>query len=196
MGAGKPTVGGEVAARLGRRFVDVDRTIEERAGMSISELFKTQGEPEFRRAEAAAIHELLAAPDPSVLALGGGAVTHSETRELLQVARTVLVIIDVDTAWERVRGTNRPLAQDEGDFRRLYDERQPLYVGVADAVAMDGDGVILAAGGIHDEPDALDRLPGRPPRGGPPAPCCRNRVLGLYGRPCAPAAAGPRRPTR
>ena len=181
MGAGKSTLGREVAARLGRRFVDVDRTIEERAGISISELFKPQGEPEFRRAEAAAIHELLAAPDPSVLALGGGAVMHSETRELLQVARTVLVIIDVDTAWERVRGTNRPLAQDEGDFRRLYDERQPLYVGVADAVAMDGDGVILAAGGIHDEPDALDRLGELVPGEGPVALVADTVVMGIYG---------------
>jgi shikimate kinase / 3-dehydroquinate synthase len=181
MGAGKSTLGREVAARLGRRFVDVDRTIEERAGMSIPELFATQGEPEFRRAEAAAIRELIAAPDPAVLALGGGAVTHPETRELLQAARTVLVIIDVDTAWERVRGTNRPLAQDEGDFRRLYDERQPLYVGVADAVVMDGNGVILAAGGIHYEPGALDRLGELVPGDGPVALVADTVVMGIYG---------------
>ncbi len=181
MGAGKSTLGREVAARLGRTFVDVDRTIEERAGISIPELFATRGEPEFRRAEAAAIGELLAAPEPAVLALGGGAVTHPETRELLQVARTVLVIIDVDTAWERVRGTSRPLARDEGEFRRLYDERQPLYRGVADAVAMDGDGVILAAGGIHHEAGALDRLGELVPGDGPVALVADSVVLGIYG---------------
>jgi shikimate kinase / 3-dehydroquinate synthase len=181
MGAGKSTLGREVAARLGRRFVDVDRTIEERAGISIPELFATQGEPEFRRAEAAAIRELLAAPDPSVIALGGGAVTHEETRDLLRVARTVLVVIDVDTAWKRVRGTNRPLARDEGDFRRLYDERQPLYRDVADAVAVDGDGVVLAAGGVHFEPGALDRLGEVVPGDGPVALVADAVVMGIYG---------------
>jgi shikimate kinase/3-dehydroquinate synthase len=181
MGAGKSTLGREVAARLGRTFVDVDRTIEARAGMSISEIFAGEGEPEFRRAEAAAIRDLLGSKEPSVLALGGGAVTHAETRELLQAARTVLVVIDVDTAWARVRGTSRPLARDERVFRRLYDERRPLYAEVADAVAVDADDVILGAGGIRHEPGALDGLGELVPGDGPVALVGDARVMGIYG---------------
>ena len=181
MGAGKSTLGREVAARLGRTFVDVDRTIVDRAGISIPELFATKGEPEFRRAEAEAVRDLLAAPDPSVLALGGGAVTHPETRDLLQVARTVLVVIDVETAWARVRGTSRPLARNEAEFRRLYEERQPLYREVADAVTTDADGAILAAGGIHHEPGALDRLGELVPGDGPVALIADAVVMGIYG---------------
>ena len=181
MGAGKSTLGRAVAARLGRTFVDVDRTIEERAEVSIPELFATHGEAEFRRAEAAAVRELLAIREPSVLALGGGAVTHPETRALLQGARTLLVEIDVDTAWERVRGTSRPLAQDEAQFRRLYEERQPFYREVADAAASDPDGAILAAGGVHHEPGALDRLGELVPGDGPVALVADAVVMGIYG---------------
>jgi 3-dehydroquinate synthetase/shikimate kinase len=181
MGAGKSTFGREVAARLGRVFVDVDRTIEERSEASIPELFATLGEAEFRRAEAAAVRDLLARGEPSVLALGGGAVTHPETRALLQGARTVLIEVDVEMAWARVRGTNRPLARDEAQFRRLYDERQPFYREVADAVASDTDGVVLAAGGIRHEPGALDRLGELVPGQGPVALVADAVVMGIYG---------------
>ncbi len=181
MGAGKTTLGREVAGRLRRGFVDVDRTIEERSEVSIPELFATQGEAEFRRAELAAVRDLLAVAEPSVLALGGGAVTHPETRALLQGARTVLIDVEVETAWERVRGTNRPLAQDEVQFRRLYEERQPFYREVADAVASDADGVVLAAGGIRHEPGALDRLGELVPGEGPVALVADAVVMGIYG---------------
>ena len=181
MGAGKSTLGREVAVRLGRPFIDVDRTIEERSEVSIPELFATQGEEEFRRAESAAVRDLLAVVEPSVLALGGGAVTHPETRALLQRARTVLIEIDVETAWQRVRGTGRPLAQNEQQFRRLYEERQPFYREVADAVAADADGVVLAAGGVRHEPGALDRLGELVPGDGPVALVADAVVMGIYG---------------
>src|SRR5262249_35061344 len=119
MGAGKTTLGGQVAARLGRSFVDVDRSIEETVHLSIAELFATEGESAFRRTEASVIRGLLASTEPSVLALGGGAVTREETRALLRDTRVVLIDVDVDTAWARVRGSARPLAQSAVQFRRL-----------------------------------------------------------------------------
>src|SRR5204863_2931371 len=133
------------------------------------------------RIEAAAVQDLVVTGRPSVLALGGGAVTHPETRALLREACTVLVEIDVDLAWERVRGTDRPLAQDEAQFRRLYEERQPLYREVADAVASDPDGVVLAAAGIRYEPGALDRLGELVPGDGPAALVADAVVMGIYG---------------
>jgi 3-dehydroquinate synthetase len=80
-------------------------------------------------------------------------------RELLkQHALVVWIDVDVDVAWERVQGGDRPLAQNYDDFKRLYDERRPLYEEVADLVARDEHDVALAAAGIVVEPGALQRL--------------------------------------
>jgi shikimate kinase/3-dehydroquinate synthase len=147
MGAGKSTVGAEVARRLGRPFRDVDREIEETHG-PIWELFAKEGERAFRELEARFVREACAAREPSVVAVGGGAV---ETRRLLEELGAFVVHLDVDveTAWARVQGSQRPLAQDETEFRRRYEHRRPLYEEVADAQASDADGVVLAAAGIR-----------------------------------------------
>jgi shikimate kinase/3-dehydroquinate synthase len=190
MGAGKSTLGAEAAARLGRPFVDVDLAIEASAGRSIPELFEAEGEDGFRRREADEVRALLAGP-PAVLALGGGAVTHEGTRALLRDARVVHVPVDVDTAWGRARGTDRPLARDEAAFRRLYEERRPLYREVADAVATDADGTVLAAGGVHHELGALDVLADLVPGDGPVALVADGVVMGIHG-PRAQEALGAR----
>jgi 3-dehydroquinate synthetase/shikimate kinase len=143
MGAGKTTVGRAVAERIHRPFVDTDADIERRHG-PIPELFEG-GEEEFRRLEEQVVAEALAGP-PAVLALGGGAVLSARTRERLSAhAYTVLLDVDVDSAWERVRGSNRPLARDEAAFRRLYDDRGKVYSTVAQWTAVDPDGVLLGA---------------------------------------------------
>jgi shikimate kinase/3-dehydroquinate synthase len=172
MGAGKSTIGREVAARIHRPFVDTDEQIEKQFG-PIPEFFE-RGEPEFRRIEEQVVAEALAGP-PAVLALGGGAVLSARTQERLGAnAFGVLVEIDADEAWRRSRGTDRPLARDEQDFRRLYDERRPLYADMADATAGEADGVLLTALGI--------RLAhgGRPAVDGAVALVADERVLELY----------------
>jgi len=144
MGAGKSTLGREVAARLHRPFLDVDAEIESREG-PIPELFERGA---FRELEERAALEALAMP-PGVIALGGGAVETKAIREALRErATTVLVEVDVETAWQRVGGSDRPLAQDEARFRELYELRRPLYEEVADGRAHDADGVVLGAGGV------------------------------------------------
>ena len=146
MGAGKTTAGAEVAQRLGRRFLDVDDEVE-RAEGPIWELFQQRGESAFRELEARFVREALGRREPAVIAVGGGAV---ETRGLLREpdALVVHLEVDADTAWERVQGSRRPLARDEAEFRARYDRRSPLYREVADAVARDADGIVLAAAGI------------------------------------------------
>src|ERR1051325_9044083 len=162
MGAGKTTMAEPVAARLGRKAVDADRALEGRAQISIGSFFAKRGETEFRVAEAGLAREILRDPVPAVIALGGGAVKTPEVRRALgEHALTVLLDVDADTAWERVKGGDRPLAQDEAAFRKLHAERQPLYRQVADAVAHDEDGVVLAAAGVHHELGGGGR-----PRGG------------------------------
>jgi shikimate kinase/3-dehydroquinate synthase len=155
MGAGKTTVGEEVARRLHRPFHDVDREIENAHG-SIWELFAEQGEAAFRELEARFVRDVCGRREPAVIAVGGGAV---ETRRLLHELGVFVIYldVDVDTAWARVRGSRRPLARDEDEFRKRYEARQPLYEDVADARAADPDGVVLAAAGIRFAPheDAL-----------------------------------------
>jgi shikimate kinase/3-dehydroquinate synthase len=143
MGAGKSTIGREVAERTARPFVDTDAEIERLHG-PIPELFE-RGEPEFRRLEEQVVAEALAGP-PSVIAFGGGAVLSEKTRERLRAhAFAVHVQVDPDTAWERVKDSNRPLARSEEDFRSLFDSRGPVYDEAMDAPADDAEGVLLAA---------------------------------------------------
>ena len=156
MGAGKTTIGAEVARRLGREFRDIDAAIEARDG-PIANLFAEHGEAGFRLIEAEFIRTECDRREPAVIAVGGGAV---ETRQLLGELDVFIVhlVVDVDTAWRRVRDSRRPLAQDESELRRRYELRQPLYDEVADARARDLDDVVLAAAGVHVEVGALERL--------------------------------------
>jgi shikimate kinase / 3-dehydroquinate synthase len=147
MGAGKTTVGRRVAEIAARPFVDLDGLIERRHG-PIPALFE-RGEPEFRRLEEETLAGVLAGPD-AVIALGGGAVLSPLNRERLRArAFTVYLDVAVETAWQRVRGSNRPLAQREDDFRRLYESRQSAYAEAADAVATGAEDVLLGSLGIH-----------------------------------------------
>ena len=181
MGSGKTSLGRQLGERLDRAFLDLDAAIEERAGKSIPELFAERGEDEFRRIEEHAVQVALAATDPSVIALGGGAVTSEETRRRIADHFVVLCEVDVDLAWRRARGTDRPLARDEQEFQRLYEARRPLYREVADAVANDPDAAALAAAGITWERGGLDRLGELVPGGGPTALVADANVMGIYG---------------
>jgi shikimate kinase / 3-dehydroquinate synthase len=144
MGAGKSTIGADVARLTERPFVDLDEEIERRHG-PISEIFGEQGEAEFRRIEEELLAEVLSQEVPGVIALGGGAVLPERSRQrLAQRAFTVLVEVDVERAWERVHGSRRPLAVSEREFRQLFVDRARIYREAADAVAMDVDEVSLA----------------------------------------------------
>ena len=172
MGAGKSTLGREVAALLHRPFLDVDAEIESREG-PIPALFERGA---FRELEERAALGALAMP-PGVIALGGGAVETKAIREALRErATTVLVEVDAETAWQRVSGSDRPLAQDEARFRELYEGRQPLYEEVADGRAHDADDVVLAAGGVTVSAMPRDLVPGL----GPAELVADERVLELH----------------
>ena len=180
MGAGKSTVGAQVALLLDRPFVDVDREIERLEG-PIPRIFEESGEVRFRTLEEGWVESALRSPEPAVLALGGGALGSPATRALLrELAFTVFVDVDVERAWERARGSDRPLAQDERRFRELYAERRETYLAAADAVAADADGVLLAAGGIVVERGALGRLSELVPGDGAIALVADERVLDLH----------------
>ena len=187
MGAGKSTLAPLVADRLGRRAIDIDDEL----GVDIPTLF-AQGEEVFRAVEERRTCELLAGGEPAVLALGGGSIASQAVRDALaRHAFTVFLDVHVETAWERVRTSDRPLARDEQSFRSLNDERRPVYRSVADATAVDLDGVVLAAAGIHHEAGALARLDELVPGDGPVALVADATVLGIHGA-AARAALGER----
>jgi shikimate kinase / 3-dehydroquinate synthase len=170
MGAGKSTIGAIVAARIGRPLIDLDREIERSLQRSIPELFHERGEAEFRVIEAERTLDTLCRDRPAVLALGGGAVETPAVRKALREhALTVLVEVEVGEAWERVRRTARPLAQDAEDFQALYERRRSLYEEAADVRARDADEIVLAALGIQ--------FGGRPEGS---ALIADRRVLGLH----------------
>jgi shikimate kinase len=130
MGSGKSTVGPLLAARLGWSFLDVDDVIEAEAG-TIAEIFARHGEAHFRAAEYATIARL-AAGDALVLALGGGAIEHPATRDLLLASPgTLLVHLEVElaTTLARCRGTEntRPILADQANLASRYQRRLPLY---------------------------------------------------------------------
>jgi shikimate kinase/3-dehydroquinate synthase len=192
MGAGKSTLGPQVAERLGRPFIDLDRDLEQDLGTTIPEFFEQRGETAFRMQEEGHAIAALRLPDPAVIALGGGAVqTPSIRRELRERAFTVLLEVDPETAWQRSAGSGRPLAEDESEFHTLFERRRELYDEVADAHVFDVDDMVLAAAGAHVHLGALERLGSLVPGGGPLALVADPRVGGIYGA-AAQVALGPR----
>lgn len=132
MASGKSTLGRLVAARTGRRFLDLDERIEARAGLPVGEIFARQGEGEFRRLEAAALEEVLTAGEADVVALGGGALLRRGRRlRALDAAVVVTLEASAEETLRRTQGQpgQRPLLSD-ADAERvegLLELRAPAY---------------------------------------------------------------------
>lgn len=138
MGAGKSTLGRQVARRLSLPFHDADIELERRLGVTIATMFEIEGEQAFRDREEALIDELTDLRH-IVLATGGGAVTRASSRVCLKERGTVVYLhATVDTLWGRLRNSrNRPMLKVDDPRSRiasLYAERDPLYREIADHV--------------------------------------------------------------
>ncbi len=128
MAAGKSTLARALARALDWEMVDTDALIEERQGVSIAQIFATQGEPAFRAAERAVLEEL-ALRQRLVVATGGGLYVAPDNRALIDRDG---VAIWLDVSLKRVierlpRDGRRPLAVDRADLERLYLARQAAY---------------------------------------------------------------------
>ena len=89
-GCGKSTVGSRVAAKLGWEFVDLDRYIEKKSGVTVREFFDSHGESSFRSAERDALDEITSTQSVTrntgglIISCGGGAPVYKPTAELLR----------------------------------------------------------------------------------------------------------------
>lgn len=163
MGAGKTSVGLNLSHRLGWRFQDLDSRIETRERLSIPEIFR-EGESLFRRAEQAALAELLSemSSSPTVAALGGGTFVQPDNLALITSTSIPTVFLDasVKELWSRCQSgdNSRPLMKSPNQFRQLYEARRPHYMKaelLVDTSGKDIDNIadeIAARLGLRPEP--------------------------------------------
>lgn len=138
MGAGKSTIGRQLARQLRLEFRDSDHEIEQRTGVDIPLIFEIEGEAGFRKREKAVIDELTRQPG-IVLATGGGAILDPDNRKhLTERGRVIYLHTSVNQQLKRTsRDRNRPLLQTEDPRQRLtelMEVREPLYREIADLV--------------------------------------------------------------
>lgn len=131
MGAGKSTIGRQLAQELDFQFYDIDKVIEERAGANIPWIFDVEGEQGFRLREQQVIAELVA-EENSIIATGGGAVMREENRRVLRSQGFVIYLkTSVEQQLERTsKDKNRPLLQADDPrqvLTSLMEIRDPLY---------------------------------------------------------------------
>ncbi len=143
MGAGKTTIGRQLARALELPFYDSDKAIEESTGVDIATIFEFEGEEGFRNREQKMIQQLTELKG-IVLATGGGAVLREQNRKLLQSHGFVVYLYcSIDKIVERTKRDNhRPLLQTEDPYARvtqLFSEREALYQECADFEVDTGD---------------------------------------------------------
>lgn len=130
MGVGKTTIGRKLAKALKVPFIDTDNLITDEHG-PIPAIFEERGEPEFRRLEEKAMDKAIS--ETAVVATGGGAVLSELTRRRLREVTVVYLSTDGKHIASRLQHGNRPLLKNGvEDWRRIYEERKPIYKSTAD----------------------------------------------------------------
>jgi shikimate kinase len=164
MGAGKSTIGRQIARQLHLEFFDSDSEIERRTGADISWVFELEGEEGFRAREEKVIEELTENMG-IVLATGGGSVMSKESRNRLS-ARGVVVYLKTPIEKQLARtqrDKRRPLIAEADDPRQVLEqlaqERDPLYEEIADiTVQTDDQSAKFVVNDIIDQLESITGL--------------------------------------
>lgn len=141
MGAGKTSIGKQLAKRMNIEFLDTDAYIVTKTGKSISELFSINGEEYFRELETKLLRELKNRKPPAVISTGGGMPVREENRKLLRELGNVYFLqAPKEILLKRLSGdTTRPLLAD-GDLdhklEELLKKRTPVYTSCAHTIIM------------------------------------------------------------
>jgi shikimate kinase len=142
MGSGKSTVARALSRVMRGKMIDLDRFITQRSGRSPKEIIDEDGEPAFRAVETRFLTEVLTSGAARVIALGGGAWTRPENRVLIAEHHGQVVWLDApfEVCWQRIAdsGSERPLARDREQAKKLYHSRRPIYQLAALRVETDG----------------------------------------------------------
>jgi XRE family transcriptional regulator, aerobic/anaerobic benzoate catabolism transcriptional regulator len=155
-GAGKSTLGKLLAKKIGWNFVELNKEIETQNGLSVAEIIALYGQEGFRRLEQAALTQLLARKELTVLATGGGIVSEPVTFDLiLSSFYTIWLKAEPEEHMARVRkqGDLRPMADDRSamaELRNILTSREPLYARANALVDTAGLSVDAAAARLID----------------------------------------------
>lgn len=129
MGVGKTTIGKKLAKQLGKSFLDTDKEIVKKHG-AIAKIFEKSGEQHFRALESEFL--VVALASDSVVATGGGVVTQERNRDALRGAFVIYLSTNGRHMASRLLAGKRPLLRNGiADWKRIYQERKPLYEQVA-----------------------------------------------------------------
>ena len=152
MGCGKSTIANKLSQSLKIPFVDLDEKIEEKANLSINEIFDTRGEIYFRKLEHQVFVELLNSPDKQIIGLGGGTPCYANNHELLNGENVASIYLkaSIDTLFRRlsVNKSKRPLISQKNDvemkefiathlFERSYYYNQAQFKVTVDEKTID-----------------------------------------------------------
>ena len=139
MGCGKTTLGKKLSYRERVALLDTDKMIENKQDMTISEIFKVQGEEAFRQMETDCLKEMAGYTDRYIISVGGGLPLREENRKLLKELGCVIYLrAKPDTIYDRLKNdVTRPLLQGEDPEKKIREMllvRGPVYEQAADAV--------------------------------------------------------------
>ena len=156
MGCGKTTVGQLLATRLGMQFVDTDRLIEAREGMTVSEIFETQGEGWFRSMEAG-VAQALSLRSGLVIACGGGLpLSESSMKALKESGVVIWLNRDAGEIYDTGDMSSRPLAQEGREaFLEKAAQRAPVYEKWADATVNDFTSAISTTARVKEAVETI-----------------------------------------
>ncbi|MEZ4907746.1 MAG: shikimate kinase [Saprospiraceae bacterium] len=155
MGTGKSTIGKNLAEKLNWEYIDTDRLIEAKEGITIKEIFDKYGEEHFRKLESDVLQSIFS-KEKQVISTGGGIILNNENISMLKEnCWNILLYGSPVNLAERTSTRNRPLLEGkekESEFQKIFDFRKNAYFRTADVLlSSDADTYINIADFIYDD---------------------------------------------